>query len=148
MKLFLLLMLGLTAFVHNFSSPSYRVQESRISVFIDASNKDGLASFNENVMYNLKFDKNQLESASLIRNLPVTNAEYFDLKVKSDDVKILKYEISDKNKVITGINNFDYDGVVKLKVLKIEFEQNKNEEKSNFNQGLVNIDYSYKVKNY
>ena len=60
MKLFLLLMLGLTAFVHNFSSPSYRVQESRISVFIDASNKDGLASFNENVMYNLKFDKNHL----------------------------------------------------------------------------------------
>lgn len=130
---YIFLLIAFLVFVVN--STKINVTESKINVNIDASAHVGM--FDEKVIYNLQFDNNELKSVSLKKILPKIDTTLFDVKVTSNDVKILKYELKDeKNVQDSNTNN---------KVLIVEFEPiNKNKLK-NFNQGYVQIEYQYKV---
>ena len=131
MKLFLFILILSLNVIQNICHSQVRIKESRFNIVIDASDKIG--NFNEKVFYNLEFDNNEMKNVHLTKNLPDANSEYFDLEVKSKDVKILKYEIKEGS-------NFNNNN----KIVNIEFEQ----EDKNFNQGVVNIDYNYKIKKF
>lgn len=103
------------------------ILESKVNVEIDFDNKIG--SFDEKVLYKLEYGDNQILSVKYIKNLPSKNAKYFDVKVDSKDVKIIKYDIVDKDNI---------------KSLYIEFVQEKESKKSL--DGNVNIQYKYKMK--
>jgi len=114
---------------HLSSSPNYKhpkILKNKINVQIDLSNN--LGSFDEKVLYNLEFDNNEMKSVSFEKTLPKINTDIFDMKVKSNDVKILKYEIVEKEN---------------KKYLQLEFKNEANNKKKD---GNVNIEYQYKTK--
>jgi hypothetical protein len=103
-----------------------KILKSKINVQIDLSNK--LGTFDEKVLYNLQFDNNEMKSVSFEKTLPKINTDIFDMKVKSTDVKITKYEVVEKGN---------------KKYLHLEYKNEINNKKKD---GNVNIEYQYKTK--
>jgi hypothetical protein len=130
MKLFLLFLS--LQFINSNLPDKVSVRENQVNILIDASDKIG--KFHEKVYYNLEFKNNEIKNVNLTKFLPQIDSNFFDLKVKSKDVNILKYELSEKK------DNFDKNN----KVLNIVFEGKD----QNYNQGDVKIDYEYSVNNF
>jgi hypothetical protein len=130
MKLFLLFLY--LQYITSNLPDKVSVRENQLNIVIDASHQIG--KFHEKVYYSLELNNNELKNVSLKKFLPQIDSDFFDVKVKSKDVNILKYELSENK------DNFNKNN----KILNIVFEKKDN----NYNQGNVMIDYEYSLKNF
>jgi hypothetical protein len=136
---FNILLTGIISTNNNKNNFPFRITNKRINILVDMNNQ--LGTFDEKVTYNLELDNNELKSVKFQKILPDIDALFFDTKVTSNDVKIIKSELVD-------INNDGVNFNKNKKALNVEFVPLENSD-NNFNkndQGAINIDYFYVTK--
>lgn len=118
---------------------THKILHRRINIDINQYNSKFIAQFDESINYSLNFDDNKMKIVTFKKYLPdIKSADFFDIKVTSKDVNILKHEIIDD---ISFIGNFN----TPRKCLVISFE-NKNSNLKNYLHNSLTIEYSYKTE--
>ena len=115
---------------NSYNKVTPKIVNSKVNFQIDL--KEHISILDEKVLYNLEFDNNEMKSVNYVKTLPNMNSQFFDVKVDSKDVKILKYEVVDQGK---------------NKKLNLEFTNQLDNDQKHSKDGNVNINYSYKTRN-